>query len=619
MPGRVLTAAEEREVLHLLWPSRRHTGSHNDREEWDADAQRWRQQRFELPALSDDCGAAALFPLGLRQTHGGPCGVLAAVQAELLRLALFPNACDSTVAKEECVSSDGERDGECGSARGDALQRLVARVQRAGEHAQLSLLTEALASVLFRCTRDDAGGTDNTDNGGSEGCGGRRGGVSDAEGGTRRVLVRLVALSDTNAAKEGRGGETVDAADSDVREQQTRPEVFVEEEVLAAHGRDPALLRAVHARLPALQSPGGVLGFVFSAVRTKSVAAIRAEMDDLDAALTGQFGHCSQELLNLLLTGCAVSNVFDGSVPLGGDGDNSGLTLRGVPERARVGYLTQLEALRYCQVGSYYKSPVYPIWVVGSTSHFSVCFGLDRVLCAESPSQRLFQRVHRAFKAFNAHETGFMAVSSLVASLGQLGVSPEVLSSEYSMARLLARLEVAGAGIVLWDEYWKVVSVLLHTGDLELALSGEYGSELDGSRSQQIERPRSDSDLARELQAQFDAEEGGSRTLAAAASTPPATVDATRTTATPTALEEEGVFELYYYNGLGGSGAGVRQPQLTKCRVTVPKPVAFIGQSVPISETSTGGYASPPLEEILKTKWPAARIDWLGLPVPSVD
>ena len=81
----------------------------------------------------------------------------------------------------------------------------------------------------------------------------------------------------------------------------------------------------------------------------------------------GNFGHCTQELMNLLLVGQATSNVFDGAMPLGGgstagdvsSGSGNGsageshidsLMLKGTPHRAAVGYLTQLEALRYCQV-----------------------------------------------------------------------------------------------------------------------------------------------------------------------------------------------------------------------------------------------------------------------------
>jgi ubiquitin carboxyl-terminal hydrolase MINDY-3/4 len=66
----------------------------------------------------------------------------------------------------------------------------------------------------------------------------------------------------------------------------------------------------------------------------------------------GQFGHCTQELMNLLLTGEASSNVFDGQIPMledGGAGADQ-LMLKGVRGRADVGYLSQLESLRYCEV-----------------------------------------------------------------------------------------------------------------------------------------------------------------------------------------------------------------------------------------------------------------------------
>jgi hypothetical protein len=56
--------------------------------------------------------------------------------------------------------------------------------------------------------------------------------------------------------------------------------------------------------------------------------------------------------MNLLLTGRAVSNVFDGDVPMTDEAMTGGsqLMLRGIVSQPAVGYLTQLEALRYCQV-----------------------------------------------------------------------------------------------------------------------------------------------------------------------------------------------------------------------------------------------------------------------------
>lgn len=51
------------------------------------------------------------------------------------------------------------------------------------------------------------------------------------------------------------------------------------------------------------QKQGGVLLFLFALALSRGVANLQADMDDPTARLTSQFGHCSQELINLLLTG----------------------------------------------------------------------------------------------------------------------------------------------------------------------------------------------------------------------------------------------------------------------------------------------------------------------------
>ncbi|RLN50362.1 hypothetical protein BBJ29_006462 [Phytophthora kernoviae] len=411
----VLTATEVNELLRLLWPS---TNGQSD------DAQRWYQQGFQFQALQGFC-------LGLVQAHGGPCGVLAAVQAEILRLFLFVHRNEALSETELRRLLDGDK-------------------SDTDEAARQRLLAEAMASLLLQCA--DAVEED----------GGR--------------VVRAV-VQDATASTEGNAA---------VYKEHILPVSATET------GAPPDELVALLLReMPAFCSPHGVINFTFSVLRTKSVVTVREEMDDPTNALTGAFGHCTQELLNLLLTGRAVSNVFDGSVPMG----DTGLYLHGVSRRARIGYLTQLEALRYCRVGSYYKSPQFPVWVIGSSSHFSMGFALNARVCEESASAQLFQRVQRVFKAFDSMETGFMQMASLADSLKQLGVAPEILANEYWMARLLDRLEISsGAGIVLWDEYWKVISVLLHTSDFELALSGKYEASISTETQSRLQR--SDSDLA---------------------------------------------------------------------------------------------------------------------------
>lgn len=60
----------------------------------------------------------------------------------------------------------------------------------------------------------------------------------------------------------------------------------------------------------------GLVLFLYSAILTHGIQNIRNSMDDLNGTLIGCHGYCTQEMVNLLLTGCAVSNVFDGTIML---------------------------------------------------------------------------------------------------------------------------------------------------------------------------------------------------------------------------------------------------------------------------------------------------------------
>ncbi|XP_064401663.1 probable ubiquitin carboxyl-terminal hydrolase MINDY-4 isoform X4 [Halichondria panicea] len=122
----------------------------------------------------------------------------------------------------------------------------------------------------------------------------------------------------------------------------------------------------LRSRLPSLQdgSSSGCIQFLLSVLLTKGVASIQSEMDESNGHLIGAHGYCTQELVNLLLTGVAVSNVFDGEVDMGSKGKE--------------------------KVGSNYKDPVYPIWVICSESHFSVLFSHQRWLLENPRLQRRF-------------------------------------------------------------------------------------------------------------------------------------------------------------------------------------------------------------------------------------
>ena len=70
--------------------------------------------------------------------------------------------------------------------------------------------------------------------------------------------------------------------------------------------------------------------------------------------------------------GRAHSNVFNREMVL-----DEHTTLRGVPAPSAIGFLTLFEWYKNVEVGSYYKAPAYPVWVVCCESHFSCMFAED--------------------------------------------------------------------------------------------------------------------------------------------------------------------------------------------------------------------------------------------------
>jgi len=156
--------------------------------------------------------------------------------------------------------------------------------------------------------------------------------------------------------------------------------------------------------------------------------------------------------------------------------------------------------------------------------------------------------------------------------------------------------------------------------------------------------PLSDEELARKLQAEWDAEasggtggEGGSSVAAVGNSSPQnwnSFPDTNSTDALPelAPLTESDVkshassdshkldfekygstFHLYHYNGLRG---GI----LTPFRVTRLSAEEAVGASIALNRgnnSHSGG--SGDLEDVVRTKWPSCMINWLGKSAPYID
>ncbi|KAK3739574.1 hypothetical protein QZH41_018315 [Actinostola sp. cb2023] len=160
------------------------------------------------------------------------------------------------------------------------------------------------------------------------------------------------------------------------------------------------------------KSSSGCVLLLYSSILSRTIKRVISDMDDPNNKLMGAHGYCtqvgtgikgpqilpivtrylysylvkilvslllSQEMVNLITTGRATSNAFDYTIELDSGGPNVVL-LKGLERQSEVGLLSLFEHYGSCQVGEYYKTPKYPIWVICSESHFSVMFSTERLL-----------------------------------------------------------------------------------------------------------------------------------------------------------------------------------------------------------------------------------------------
>lgn len=127
----------------------------------------------------------------------------------------------------------------------------------------------------------------------------------------------------------------------------------------------------------------GILLHLYSVLFTKGIENVLNEISDTSEPLIhSAFGYGSQSLINLMLTGRAVQHVFDN------DQDIGGLKLKGIDRQSDIGFITLMEQLRYCTVGSFFKNPKHPIWVMGSETHLTVLFSNEKSLVSpETPAE----------------------------------------------------------------------------------------------------------------------------------------------------------------------------------------------------------------------------------------
>ncbi|MBA0623936.1 hypothetical protein Godav_009370 [Gossypium davidsonii] len=469
--------------------------------------------------------------MGLVQHEGGPCGVLATIQAFVLKhLLFFPDELGKVAANmPQNLNSRRSKSQYVASNNFSAFT----------EDAKARALVKSMSEMLFLC------------------------------GNNKRAVI--ATLSVISHGIEGSEGSSKDVIIAQALEGLSIESASDLQKVLRVdrYTSPTSAFKRLEAMIPIFQSRMGALLFLISALLSRGLDCVQADRDDPSQPLvTAPFGHASQEIVNLLLCGQAVPNVFDGRMDLGG-----GMFLKGISTSVEVGFLTLLESLNFCKVGQNLKCPKWPIWVVGSESHYTVLFALDTAVQDEN---ELEERESQIRKAFDAQDQsgggGFISVEAFHQVLRETSIR---LPSE--------KLDsLCNSGFIVWSEFWQVI----------LALDKNLGGLKDSTGQ-----------MGRKI---FD-------------------------------LYHFNGIAKSDLNGSQATTEGetpVQRPRLTKLRVSVPPrwtPEEFMadaavapGNAGSESSQKDAEVAKPeqppqhaPLADCIRTRWPRAVCNWIGDP-PSI-
>ncbi|KAK7270433.1 hypothetical protein RIF29_23564 [Crotalaria pallida] len=342
--------------------------------------------------------------MGLVQHEGGPCGVLAAIQAFVLKYILF-------FSDELKNASTVPNRGPGSSFKSQSVPSFD--FSSLTEGVKLRALVRSMGEILFSC------------------------------GGNKRAVIATMTIPG-NDIQQSEGvsedevsrsleGLSIESA-SDLQKV-LRVETYTSQ---------TTALQRLEAIIPLFQSRLGALLFLISTLLSRGLDLVQSDRDDPSLPLvTTPFGHASQEIVNLLLCGEAVPNVFDGKMDLGG-----GMFLKGISRNVEVGFLTLLEYLNFCKVGQFLKTPKWPIWVVGSESHYTVLFALDPSVQNENELEGRETQIRKAFDAQDqSGGGGFISVEGFHQVLRETNIKlpPQKLD------------QLCNTEFIVWSEFWQVI------------------------------------------------------------------------------------------------------------------------------------------------------------------
>nr|XP_016937253.1 ubiquitin carboxyl-terminal hydrolase MINDY-3 homolog [Drosophila suzukii] len=391
---------ELREIKQLLWGD-------NVREDV---FKRW-SQGFEFSKVE---------PSALVQKQGGPCAVIAPVQAYLLKIIIM----DMPGVKLSEIPYD-----KCQNLLIQALCNILKNC-RAPRYRIVHLLRRRGNATEDGSTKERSPAAEAGSAAGA--AAGPAGSFEEAAGG-----VELAAEATPGSVNEWLQ-EQLSNLDP---HRELSPDEF-HERLHTLHFEDiAAVARYYMENYGQLANTYGVLLFMYSVFLTKGSELVAADISDTSEPLIhSTYGYGGQSLINLMLTGRAVAHVWDNEQDVGG------LKLRGICEQSDIGFITLMEQMRYCTVGSFFKNPRYPVWVMGSDTHLTVLFSNEkRLVSPETPSET----GRRIFKSYDPEGNNFISTTMLREVLAALNL----VSEPAYVALMQKRLDPENLGIILLNAF----------------------------------------------------------------------------------------------------------------------------------------------------------------------
>ncbi|KAL8110397.1 hypothetical protein AgCh_026208 [Apium graveolens] len=312
--------------------------------------------------------------MGLVQHEGGPCGVLATIQAFLLKHLLFSQEDLGQATLNVAINFESRRV-QCVDP--DIFASLT-------EERKLRALVRSLAEMLFLC------------------------------GSNKRAAIASLSILEFEI--KGPNNIPKDEVIAKALEGLSLETYLDFQKVLrvTTYTSMDTAVRRLEEMIPLFQSRMGAMLFLISALLSRGLEFVQADRDDPSQPLvTAPFGHASQEIVNLLLSGEAVANVFDGKMDLGG-----GMFVNGISTNVEVGFLTLLESLNFCKVQE------------------------------ENELEGRETQIRRAFDAQDqSGGGGFISVEGLHQVLRETNIN--LPSEKFD--------NLSAAGFIVWNDFWQVL------------------------------------------------------------------------------------------------------------------------------------------------------------------